>query len=528
MASSARRKKSTRPDSARRSEPKPRLRPRSRIAPGDEALHDVSLLVRTRYGLIHIDTPEEERAASLLRHLADHLRLPLFHWSRSSGLQRQDADGPIYGTEDPHQAVAHITSSRFPALYHFKGLGSFLDDALLASQLEEAAHSFEQIRGAVVLTGTGFELPGALKSQAATLELPEPSIDEYKQLIGHIVRDLSERMTIVSEINQKDLTRLLNNLKGLTLMEAEKILTKAMVEDGKLCPQDIQAVIEHKKAIVEREGVLEYFPVDEDMADIAGLGGLKEWLQQRKQIIVDPQRARDFGLSFPRGILLLGVPGCGKSLCAKAVANEWSLPLLKLDPANLYNKYMGESERNFKRAMQTSEKLAPVVLWIDELEKAFSSSGDGQDGGTSKRIFGTFLSWLQEHKEDVFVVATANDVSQLPPEFLRKGRFDEVFFVDLPAAEARCAIIEIHLLKRRQEPDAFDLDVLTEATEGFSGAEIEQAIVAALFTAFSDGDNLNTATLLEEIGATRPIADTMPERIADLRAWAEGRVRSAH
>jgi ATP-dependent 26S proteasome regulatory subunit len=511
-----------------RSKEQPRLRPRSRITPGDAALHDVSLLVRTRYGLIHVDTSEEERAAGLIRHLADHLRLPFFDWSRSRGLQRQDADGPIYGTEDPHQALAHITSARFPALYHFKGLGAFLDDPLLTARLAEAAQSFEEVHGAVVLTGAGLELPQSLQALTAVVDLPEPTMEEYKQLIGHIVRDLSERMTIVSEINQKDLTQLLNNLKGLTLMEAEKVLTKAMVEDGKLCAKDIQAVIAHKKAIVEREGVLEYFPVDANMADIAGLAGLKEWLQQRKQIIVDPQRARDFGLSFPRGILLLGVPGCGKSLCAKAVANEWSLPLLKLDPANLYNKYMGESERNFKRAMRTSENLAPVVLWIDELEKAFSSSGDGQDGGTSKRIFGTFLSWLQERKQDVFVVATANDVSQLPPEFLRKGRFDEVFFVDLPSAEARRAIVDIHLRKRNQDRAAFDLDALTTATEGFSGAEIEQAIVAALFTAFAAGNNLTTALLLEEIAATRPIADTMHERIAALRAWAAGRVRNAN
>jgi len=504
------------------------LRPRARIAPGQDALHDVALLVRSRYGLIHIDTPEEERAQSLLRHLADSLGVPLFLWSRTRGLQREGADGAIYGTEDPHQALAHLCSARFPALYHFKGLGPLLEDVVLASRLEEAAQSFEELRGAIVLTGTGFDLPESLRRAVATLALPQPTLDDYKQLIGHIVRDLSQRMTVVSEISHKDLTRLLHNLKGLTLMEAEKILTKAMVEDGKLDASDIQAVIDHKKAIVEREGVLEYFPVHEDMGDIAGLDGLKDWLQQRKQIILDPERAEAFGLRFPRGILLLGVPGCGKSLCAKAVAHEWSLPLLKLDPATLYNKYIGESERNFRRAMQTSEKLAPVVLWIDELEKAFSSAADGQDGGTSKRIFGTFLNWLQERKEDVFVVATANDVTQLPPEFLRKGRFDEVFFVDLPTPDARRAILDIHLRKRGQDPTSFDLQALTQATDGFSGAEIEQAIVAALFTVFSHGAALTSDALLDEIGTTRPLSETMAERIVALREWAQGRVRSAH
>jgi SpoVK/Ycf46/Vps4 family AAA+-type ATPase len=253
---------------------------------------------------------------------------------------------------------------------------------------------------------------------------------------------------------------------------------------------------------------------------------LKRWLAQRRAIITDPQKAAAIGLPFPKGILLVGVPGCGKSLAAKAVAMEWGLPLLKLDPANLYNKYVGESERNFKRAMQTAERMAPVVLWIDELEKAFASAGD-EDGGVSMRVLGSFLSWMQDRRGDVFVVATANDVTRLPPEFLRKGRFDEIFFVDLPGEEARRALFEIHLRRRNQAPERFDLPALARATEGFSGAEVEQVIVSGLYTAFSAGAPLSTAMLLEEAARTRPLSRTMGERIHALRMWARDRTVSA-
>jgi SpoVK/Ycf46/Vps4 family AAA+-type ATPase len=245
------------------------------------------------------------------------------------------------------------------------------------------------------------------------------------------------------------LKRLYANLRGLTLIEAEKVLTRAIVEDGALTGADIQAVLDHKRRVVEREGLLEYYPAEEAMADVAGLVTLKDWLGKRRTIIAEPDRAREFGLSFPRGVLLVGVPGSGKSLCAKAVASEWTLPLLKLDPAGLYNKYIGETEKNFRRAMKTAEEMAPVVLWIDEIEKAFAEGG-GEDGGVSTRVLGTFLSWLQEREGDVFVVATANDVERLPPELLRKGRFDEIFFVDLPDEEVRREIFRIHLERRRQ------------------------------------------------------------------------------
>jgi SpoVK/Ycf46/Vps4 family AAA+-type ATPase len=319
--------------------------------------------------------------------------------------------------------------------------------------------------------------------------------------------------------------RLLMNLRGLTLSDAERLLTRMIVEDGRLDADDLAAVVDAKRAVVEREGLLEYYSLEADMDDIADLGNLKEWLRQRRGIIAEPDRAKEFGLDFPRGILLVGVPGGGKSLCAKAVAADWHLPLLKLDPGSLYDKFIGESERNFRRALSTAVRVAPVVLWIDEIEKAFAS-GDA-DGGVSQRILGSFLSWMQERRGDVFIVATANDIARLPPEFLRKGRFDEIFFVDLPDADARADIFEVHLRKRAQPVRVIDTRRLAEATEGFSGAEIEQVVVAGLFTAFSGGESLSTDSLLQEAALTRPLSVTMAERLTALREWARGRTRMA-
>ena len=496
-----------------------------------DKFRELELLIRSHYSVIYVDTPEEERTHRLIRLLSDHLRIPSFRWSRTKGLVREDIDskGPVYGTQDLKTALSHIEASKFQALYYFSGIGDYLEDKLIAGMVKDAADQFSKNYGAVIFTGQNVEIPGILRTITATFTMPEPDAGEYRELLGHVVRDLYSRISVDVKLSEEDTNRLLNNIKGLTLTEAEKIITKVIIEDGTLSSEDIREVIEAKKDIVERDGVLEYYPVEESMADIADLSGLKSWLSKRKEIIVNPEKAKEFGLTFPKGVLLLGVPGCGKSLCAKAVATEWGLPLLKLDPSNIYNKYIGETEKNFKRAMKTAEKISPVILWIDEIEKAFSSAGgDSEDGGVSRRIFGTFLSWLQDRKGDVFIVATANDVTKLPPEFLRKGRFDEIFFVDLPSEEARTAIFGIHLEKRGKNPCRFDIDKLVHATKGFSGSEIEQVIVAGLYTAFSGEKKLDTQILLDEIESMSPISRTMAEKIAALRDWALKRTVSAN
>ena len=426
-------------------------------------------------------------------------------------------------------ALQHVALADLDGVYHFRSFFGSLGagKALLVSILRDAVKHLEDFTGAIVLTGEEGEMPPSLKEIAAYVTLPGPTDDEFRELLAQIIRDLSLRQHVDVTLTAAERTQLVRHLSGLTLMEAEKILTKAIIEDGALGVADIKHVMEAKRKVVQREGLLEYYPAETTMAGVADLVTLKGWLAKRRAVVNEPERAEQFGLAFPRGVLLLGVPGCGKSLSAKAVASEWGLPLLKLDPSNLYNKYIGESESNFKRAMRAAERMAPVVLWIDELEKAFASGG-GEDGGVSQRILGTFLSWMQERDGDVFVVATANNIQSLPPEFLRKGRFDEIFFVDLPNGKTRVEVFRIHLEARGHDPEMFDLLRLAEETTGFSGSEIEEVVVSALYTAFSSGNPLNTEAITVEIEATRPLSITMGEKIAGMRQWAEGRAVSAN
>ena len=491
----------------------------------DAFLSDLELLLRSRYPLIFLQTDERERAEDLLEHLADRMKLPLYTWTRTKGLRESFELAASLDTLEPVKALAEIERWQRRALYCFVGLGHDLEDRVLAAKLGDAAEQYTKRDGAIIVLGSACEVPETLKFMSATLTLPPPLEGEYRDLVKHIYRDLKTRMHVEIHLTREELDRLVNNLKGLTLMEAEKILTKAMVEDNMLSPADIRRVAEGKRAIIEREGLLEYYPAEATMTELAGLSGLKSWLEKRRAIIREPERAAAFGLPFPKGILLLGVQGCGKSLCAKAVASDWGLPLLKMDPSKLYNKYIGESERNFARAVAVAEKMAPVVLWIDEIEKAFSSPGAAgeADGGVSSRVLGGFLTWLQERRGDVFVVATANSAHALPPELVRKGRFDELFFVDLPNEAAREAILKIHLKRRKRAPEAFNLPRLVAATAGFSGAEIEGVIVSGLYTAFTNGGDLTDALLLDEVKLTRPLSQTMHEKVQALRDWARER-----
>ncbi len=485
---------------------------------------ELELLIRSKYALILLETAEPERADEMLALIASQLSLLFFSWTRSRGLRRgvQPGDPFIDNTAEPSAALARVSHEGI-GVFHFRGLGAFVDDPIVASHVLDAVQHFGSRRGAVVISGHDLHLPDSLRSHAVTLQLAAPGFAEHRQMLERVIRELSIKMPVKVELTAEERTRLVNNLVGLTLTEAEKVVTKLIMEDGTIRAADVKRVSAAKRQVVEQDGLLEYWPAEESLGQVAGLTGLKTWLAKRRAVVHDPQRAAQFGLGFPRGVLLLGVPGCGKSLCAKAIASEWGLPLLKLDPANLYDKYIGDSEKNFKRAMRTAERMAPIVLWIDELEKAFASSGGDEDGGVSKRVFGTFLSWLQERKGDVFVTATSNDIAKLPPEFIRKGRFDEVFFVDLPKPEARAEIFRIHLKKRNQDPGRFDLARLAAVSEGFSGAEIEQAVVGALYSAFADSRGLDTAHVEAEIGATRPLSGTMSERITELRRWASDR-----
>ena len=499
-----------------------------------DLLEQVELLVRSRYGLIIVDTLEEERVDELFKQIASKLQLHYYSWTRSRGLRRGMHATDAYVDEktaqpvkDPADAL-RLVEREGSGIFHFGGLAAWFGDPVIERHVRDVATQFAQRRGALVVSGhENVRLPDSLRPHATILRLPPLRFEDYRALLERIVREQSARMPVKVELSAAERVSLIQNLTGLSLVEAEKVINQLIMDDGCLRAADVEHALQAKRKMVQQDGLLEYWPAEQGMADVAGLTGLKSWLAKRRNIVADPLRATEFGLSFPKGVLLLGVPGCGKSLCAKAVAHEWGLPLLKLDPANLYDKYIGDSEKNFKRAMQTAERLAPIVLWIDELEKAFAGGSGEEDGGVSRRVFGAFLSWLQERRGDVFVVATSNDVAKLPPEFIRKGRFDEVFFVDLPGLDARCAIFTIHLRKRRQDPTSFDLARLAKASEGFSGAEMEQAIIAGLYTAFSAGTPLSTETLLAELASTRPLSRTMRERLDDLRSWAAARTVNA-
>jgi len=492
-----------------------------------DPLHDLELLIRCRYGALLIDTAEEDRAEALLERAAKRLQLALFGWRRAWGLWRIGAPNAVYGTQDPHAALAHVISSELPALYLFHGLTADLDNPEVADLLRAAAERLVGRSGAVVLSGAGVVLPESLRTVVGTVHIPVPARAEYGSLLQRVVQDTSSRMRVDVSLTPQDQDRLLANVQGLALAEAEKLMTRLIVEDGRLDADDVMRVVEAKRDLVQRGGLLEYCPTGEALEEIADLVNLKKWLEKRRMFMDDPQRGTQFGLEFPRGVLLVGVPGCGKSLCAKAVAAAWGLPLVKLDPSALYDKYIGETEQNFRKAISAADRLAPLVLWIDEIEKAFAAGGD-EDGGTSQRVLGTFLSWLQERRGDVFVVATANDVQRLPAELLRKGRFDEMFFVDLPDEAARALIFDIHLRKRKQDPGHFDLPLLARESEGYSGAELEQVVVSALYTAFATNAPLTTDLLVNELKQTPPIVSTAREKIAFIRAWAEGRTVAAN
>ncbi len=489
-----------------------------------DPLAELDVLVRSRYGIVLLDTPEHSQADGVVRGVATRQSLALWLWSRHGGLRRVGGDGTVVAdTAPPLAALQHIASTGAEGLYLFPVLEPWLEEAGIASALREAGTVLGKLRGAVILVGDGVRLPAAVAREAATISLPAPSENEYRDLLRRLVRDLQPKM----ELTPDETTQLLRGLKGLTRDEARRILTRVMLDDGRLNRDDLERVSDARRRSVMQDSLLEYYAAEESLADVAGLAHLKTWLGARKRLLTDAARAASLNLPFPRGILLLGVPGCGKSLSAKAVAREWNLPLIRLDASRIYNKYVGETEGNLHRAFRAAERVAPAVLWIDEIEKAFAIDGRGDDGGLSLRLLGTFLSWMQDREEQVFIVATANDIQRLPPELIRKGRFDEVFFVDLPDEADRAAIFALQFRRRDQDPERFTLTTLAKFTEGWSGAEIEQVVVAALYTCLAREVDLSDAILLDEITRTQPLSSTMVERVSALREWARGRTVSA-
>jgi SpoVK/Ycf46/Vps4 family AAA+-type ATPase len=370
-------------------------------------------------------------------------------------------------------------------------------------------------------------IPPELEKEVSVLDVPLPTYRDLLQLLKEIVGVLREGRRAKVELSKDDADQLIRAALGLTLSEAENAFAKAIAHDGRLSKDDVARVLEEKRQVIRKSGLLEYYPRDAQLRDVGGLDLLKRWLARRGAAFSDA--ARRFGLPEPKGLLLLGVQGCGKSLTAKAIAAQWSLPLLRLDMGRIFSGLVGSSEENLRRAIGVAESVAPVVLWIDEIEKGLAGvHGSGvSDGGVTARVAGTLLTWLQEKSGPVFVVATANRIEQLPPELLRKGRFDDIFFIDLPARAERREILEIHLRRRGRDPSLHDLDALAARAAGFSGAELEQAVVSALYDAFAEGTELAPAHLERAVAEALPLSTTMREEIARVREWARSRTRAA-
>jgi SpoVK/Ycf46/Vps4 family AAA+-type ATPase len=366
-----------------------------------------------------------------------------------------------------------------------------------------------------------------LDKDVTVLQFGLPKAAEFNRLLDRILEDLRDKPKVRITLTPEAREKLVHAASGLTLKEAENVFAKTLVLDGKIDADDVRIVFSEKQQIIRKSGLLEYYESQERFSHVAGLDNLKLWLNKRTMAFTD--RALEFGLPAPKGVLLLGVQGCGKSLCAKAASSLWKLPLLRLDIGRMFGSLVGSSEENMRRAIQTAESVAPAILWIDEIDKAFSGTqgSAGSDGGTSSRVFGTFLTWLSEKTAPVFVIATANDISHLPAELLRKGRVDEIFFVDLPNESERREVLRIHLQKRGWDPASFDLDDLVRQSDGFSGAEIEEAIVSGLFDAFSKETGLSTDILKTGLAETVPLSKTMSEELNRLRSWAQGRARPA-
>lgn len=482
-------------------------------------LHDLELVIKSQIPVLLIETREEKRLLELLTRLALKFSLPLFEWSITEGLGRTEVDfGKMTGTTEPTEVLRHVKSTHKPGIYVLLDFHPYLVDPLHVRLLKEIAQSHDEVPRTIILVSHGMETPPELSHLTAKFDLRLPDQSTLKHMIREEAANW-KRSNPGREIHadKEALGKLANNLTGVTLQEARRLVKTAIADDGAITHSDIPTVMKAKNALMNRDNIVSFEYETEQFADVAGLENLKAWISQRKSAFTRKHSTLD----SPKGILLLGVQGGGKSLAARAVAGFFGIPLLRLDFATLYNKYIGETEKNLRQALQTAEVMSPCILWIDEIEKGIAQGSN--DDGVSQRILGTLLTWMAEHKGQVFIVATSNDIESLPPELMRKGRIDEIFFVDLPDHDTRKEIFSIHLRRRNQSPSGFDLDVLALASEGFSGAEIEQAIVSALYTAQSSQAKISTQILEDEIERTQPLSVVMAENIERLRSWARER-----
>jgi len=486
---------------------------------------EVETLIRARYPILYIITSEEMRVQNMLVEIASKRQKKIFEWTYSSGIvpagaSIQSQKSRNTATKDPLAALDLVIEQVEPAIFLFKDFHPFLtrNNFAIIRRLKDIALHLKNSFKTIVLISPVMEIPAELDKEITVLNFPQPTKDDLAALLDKIVADVQTLKQVQIELDPEGRERLLQAALGLTLGEAENVFAKIIVKDQRLSGDNVLEVFAEKQQIIRKSGLLEYYAANEDFASVGGLGVLKDWLNKRA--VAFTEEARDFGLPSPKGILLL---------CAKAVSRLWQLPLLRFDMGRMFGSLVGSSEENVRRAIAVAESIAPAVLWVDEIDKAFvgSQSSGVTDGGTTARVFGTFLTWLSEKSAPVFVVATANEVTQLPPELLRKGRLDEIFYVDLPSPEERGEIFRIHLTKRHRNAESFETPALVAASEGFSGAEIEEAIISALYDAFYAKEELATGHVLAALKQTVSLSKTMAEKITAQRNWAIGRARNA-
>lgn len=483
---------------------------------------ELNTYLRASISLIVVNTTEEERVIAGIRDVCNELGRSCVAWDSADGFKSMgNIESRMDQTEDPLIALDNIQDHEESTVFILKDFHAFWSNSQVKRKLRNTAQKLKYSRKSIVITTPSLSLPDELKDEVVTINFDLPAFEELEKVFEQLLKTPNVKVNL-TELGRE---KMIQAARGMTSNQAQRVFAKAIVSGGTLDDKDIATVTNEKKQIVRQSEALEFYSTSESMDNVGGLDVLKEWLKLREKAF--SREARSYGLPSPKGIALIGIPGTGKSLTAKMIGGLWKLPLLRLDVGSLFGSLVGESEERTRRALKIAETVAPCILWIDEIEKAFSTSYG--DSGTSQRVFADVLTWMQEKTSPCFVVATANNISALPPELLRKGRFDEIFFLDLPTFEERKEIFSVHLKRRKRMPSNFDLDKLALESEGFVGAEIEQSIIDAMYLAFNDGmRDIDTRDISENLKKQVPLSKSQREVVDDLRKWLkEGRAQSA-
>ena len=484
---------------------------------------ELDVCLRARFTLVVISTFEEERVLRSIKQVCEKRARPLFSWDVGDGFTKlHDPNSLQLPTSvDALAALNYIDESKDEAIFILLDFHDLWNIPPVKRKLRTLAEKLKYTKKSIIIVSGNSELPSELRNCSVLLDFPLPDVSELEKALQTLIKTPGIKL----EITDSDRKELVRAALGLTTSQAQRVFARAIVNDGRLSVEDIALVIEEKRNIIKEARALEFCTVNESLANVGGLEVLKEWLHHRSKAFTDEAKA--YGLEMPKGVGLIGISGTGKSLSAKMIAGLWHVPLLRLDMGAVFQKWYGESEQNIRTALKTAETVAPCIMWIDEIEKAMGGTGDS-DGGTNLRVLGTILTWMQEKQAPVFVVATANDIGRLPPELFRRGRFDEIFFLDLPTQAERKEIFALHLKKRNRLPDNFNLDELSQESEGYVGAEIEQAIIDAMVIAFNQGREFITEDIIVSLKRQVPLSVSQREQIAQLQKWLdEGRAQPA-